>query len=74
MEDELLTIEQAAAALGIKPGSIRDQIVKGKITPIRIGGRGERAGMLFVHRSEIERYRRDSLGRRKARTSVPSSE
>jgi len=62
--DAMLTITEAAASLGVQPGTIRTAVSRGLMQPERIGGTPKKAGMLFIRRSEIERYRRERLGKR----------
>jgi len=59
----LLTITQAAEELGIEPGTLRTQVSKGKVAAISVGGKGQRAGLLLIHRDELERYRRERSGK-----------
>jgi excisionase family DNA binding protein len=52
MDDELLTVEKAAKALGLSPSTIRQQIARGHLHAERMGR------WLYVIRSvEVERYR-----------------
>jgi hypothetical protein len=64
MDRELFTVAEAAVALEMQPGSVRDAIARGKMAAIRIGGSDKRAGMLFVHRDQIEAYRETYRERR----------
>ena len=60
----MLTINQAAKELGIEPGTLRRQVSLGKISAIRVGGGPKgKAGLLIIHRDEIERYRREQSGK-----------
>jgi excisionase family DNA binding protein len=53
----MLTLAQAAARLGLSPSTLRNQLHAGKL-------RGRLVGKTWtVTEGEIERYRRDSLGR-----------
>jgi excisionase family DNA binding protein len=64
MDSALMTIEEAAKELGIEPGTLRMQVSKGKITPIRVGtGPKGHSGLLLIHRDELERYRRERSGK-----------
>lgn len=63
---DLLTVAQAAAELGVGPSAIRDAISRGAITPVRIDGRTN-----MLTRAEVERYRRQSLGRPGRRKTKP---
>ncbi len=62
--DALLTVVEAAASLGVQPGTIRDAVARELMQAERVGGTPKKAGMLFIRRSEIERYRRERLGKR----------
>ncbi len=62
--DALLTIDEVAGNLGIQPGAVRAAISRGQIEAERLGGTEKKAGMLLVKRSQVERYRRERLGRR----------
>jgi len=56
----LLGLKDAAAALGLRPTTIKQYIQKGQLTAVRVPcGNATR---LFVARAEIERYRHASLG------------
>ncbi len=62
--DAQLTVIEAAASLGVLPSSIRNAIARGVIQADRLGGTAKKAGMLLIRRSEMERYRRERLGKR----------
>jgi excisionase family DNA binding protein len=64
METTLRTVTEAAKQLGITPGAVRDAIAKGKIVPVRLGGGGQRAGMLLVPEDQITAYERNYKGKR----------
>ena len=57
---KMLTLAEAAASLGIGAASLRHQIADGKLAAAKVGPNW------IVKPSEVERYRRDSLGKRKA--------
>lgn len=59
-----MNVSEAAEALGIKPGAVRDAIARGRMQAIRKGGGNERAGFLLIERTEVERYRTEHLGKR----------
>lgn len=59
-----MNVGETASALGITPGSVRKAIADGKMQAIRKGGGKERAGFLLIERTEIERYRKEHLGKR----------
>lgn len=62
----MLTIAEAAAALGITPGAVRKAIAQGRLVPQRYGAR-----TLLIAPAELERYRatpRQSGGRPKTGT------
>lgn len=54
--DDLLSVAQAAAELGLSRISIRQAIMRRLITPVRLDGRTN-----LIPREELERYRRDHL-------------
>jgi len=56
----LLSLRDAAAALGLRPATIKQYILRGQLAAVRLPcGNATR---LFVARAEIARYRRESLG------------
>jgi excisionase family DNA binding protein len=62
MTPDLVTVARAAEELGVSPNTIRSAIMRGHITPVQLHKRTN-----LVPRSEIERYRRERLGRRGTR-------
>jgi excisionase family DNA binding protein len=64
MELSVMNVSDAAKELGIQPGTVRDAIARGRLAAIRMGGGEHRAGVLLIERTEIERYKRDHLGKR----------
>jgi excisionase family DNA binding protein len=57
----MLTLSQAAVRLGLSPSTLRGQISKGKL-------RGRLIGKTWtVSEREVERYRAESLGTRRAK-------
>lgn len=64
MDTSLYTVVEAAAQLSITPGAVRDAIARGKIVPLRLGGRGKQAGMLLLPGEQIALYRERYLGKR----------
>lgn len=48
----LLTIAQAAEALGMTPGAVRKAIEQGRITPVRLSAR-----VVLIDEREVARYR-----------------
>ena len=56
---DLFTTTEAAAELGLSPPSVRYAIMRGILQPMRLGAR-----TVLITRDEIERYRREHLGRR----------
>lgn len=52
-----MTTNEAAQSLGIDPGTIRRQIEKGKLRARKVGRDWN------LTPGEVERYRRDTLGR-----------
>jgi hypothetical protein len=59
MERDWYTTTEAAAELGIEPNSVRVAIKRGQLKPERIHSR-----LSVITREELERYRRENLGRR----------
>lgn len=55
----LMTVEQAAHELGLKPGSVRDAIARKRLRSIKVGAR-----LNLIERAEVERYRVEHLGKR----------
>ncbi len=75
--ESLLRLAEAAAALGLRPATIKQYIQKGQLAAVRVPcGKATR---LFIASAEIDRYRRTSLGgqgwpTRRARTAhAPAS-
>ncbi len=56
---DLLTTKEAAAELGLSPSGLRAAIFRGVLRVVPIDARTN-----GITRGEIERYRRESLGRR----------
>lgn len=54
---QLLTLAQAAALLGRSPTTLRNQVLKGRLRARLVGK------TYVVTPREVERYRRESLGR-----------
>ncbi len=59
-QDALLSLRDAAAALGLRPATVKQYILRGQLAAIRVP-RGNMT-RLFVTSAELERYRRASLG------------
>ncbi len=59
-----MDVTEAARTLGIAPGSVRDAIARGKLAATRKNGSEKRAGYLLIAREEVERYRKENLGKR----------
>jgi hypothetical protein len=58
--EPLLSLRDAAIALGLRPATVKQYILRGQLAAVRIPcGNATR---LFVTRAEIARYRRASLG------------
>ena len=55
---EMLTVKRAAEELGLSPVSIRRAIMRGALENVPLDGRTN-----LVSRTEVERYRREHLGR-----------
>ena len=70
----LLSVTEAAAALGLRPATIKQYILTERLAGVRIP-HGQRV-RLFVPRAEVERYRQDSLGGKgwdkRKNTSLPA--
>ncbi len=56
----LLSLRDAAAALGLRPATVKQYILRGQLAALRVP-QGN-ATRLYVAPSEIDRYRRESLG------------
>ena len=54
-----MTLPEAAAVLGLKPSTLRHQIRNAKLTAIK------RGRDWWIEAEEVERYARESLGRRR---------
>ena len=61
--EDLITVAQAAEELGLTPQAVRNAVMRGHITPERLDGRTS-----LLPRAEIDRYRRERLGRHGKRT------
>jgi excisionase family DNA binding protein len=59
MTPDLVTVATAAQELRLTPQAIRNAIMRGAITAVRLDGRTN-----LVSRAEVERYRREHLGQR----------
>jgi excisionase family DNA binding protein len=57
--ENYVTVSEAAQELGVSPATIRGAIMRRHITPVQLHKRTN-----LIPRSEIERYRRERLGRR----------
>jgi len=58
--ETLLSLHDAAAALGLRPATVKQYILRGQLAAVRVPcGNATR---LYVAPSEIDRYRRASLG------------
>ncbi len=56
----LLNLRDAAAALGLRPATVKQYILRGHLAAIRVPH--GHATRLYVAQAELERYRRASLG------------
>jgi len=56
---DLLTTAEAAAELGLSPSSVRHNIRRGTLVSVRIDARTH-----AVPLAEVDRYKRESLGKR----------
>lgn len=54
-----MTLNEAAVLLGVTPDSLRQQVHNGKLRAKKVGP------IWTVTPSEVERYRRESLGKRR---------
>lgn len=59
MVERLVTLNEAAALLGLSPDTLRVQANRGKLRARKVGP------VWTVTPGEVERYRRESLGRRR---------
>ena len=64
---DLITVAAAAKELGLTPSGIRNAIMYGTLTPVRVDGRTN-----MIPRAEVERYRAEHLGRRGRRKQRPA--
>jgi hypothetical protein len=66
--DDLVTVRDAAAELGVTPDALRNAVARGLLEPVRVGARFN-----LLPRDQIERYRQHHLRRRGpgARRSTP---
>lgn len=60
------TTAEAAVELGLTPTSVRKAIACGRLTPTRIHAR-----LNVITHAELERYRRETLGRRGPKPRSP---
>ena len=60
-----MTLRQAAEALGVSAGSLRQQIHNGSLRARKVGP------LWTLSEREVERYRRESLGRPGRRQARP---
>jgi hypothetical protein len=58
--ETLLSLHDAAAALGLRPATVKQYILRGQLAAVRLPH--GHATRLYVAPAEIERYRRASLG------------
>jgi hypothetical protein len=66
---DLFTVAEAAEMLGLSPSSVRYAITRGVIEPVAVHPR-----LNAVSRSEIDKYRREHLGRRGRPRKKPARE
>ena len=59
MDRTLLTIAEAATRLGLRPGTLRTQIGRGRLRAERRSAR-----VVLIDAAEVERYRAEHLGTR----------
>jgi excisionase family DNA binding protein len=52
-----MTVTEAAERLGLKPRTLQEQIARGRIKAVRHGP------IWWITEAEVERYRRESLGK-----------
>jgi len=58
--ETLLSLRDAATALGLRPATVKQDILRGQLAAVRVPcGHAIR---LFIAPAEIDRYRRASLG------------
>jgi len=58
--EPLLSLRDAATALGLRPATVKQYILRGQLAAVRLPH--GRATRLYVAPAELERYRRASLG------------
>ena len=68
MAEHEITVEEAAAIIGMHPGAVRRAITGGRLKARRLGAR-----LYVIERAEAERYRDNPpiKGRPRARTESP---
>ena len=64
--DDLVTTAEAAEMLGLSRSSVKYAIARGVLKAVTVHNRFN-----LVHRDEVERYRREHLGRRGRRKKTP---
>ena len=64
-----VTVAEAAQELGIRPSGVRMAITYGTLRPVRIDRR-----TIMIERAEVERYRREHLGKRGRPKRKPAAE
>jgi hypothetical protein len=62
--DSGMTLNEAAATLGLSPDTLRVQVNKGQLKAKKVGP------VWTVTPGEVERYRRESLGKRRYQPSA----
>jgi excisionase family DNA binding protein len=69
--ENYLTVTEAAHELGLTPWGVRTAIQEGRIKPVRLD---KTSRTNLIPREEVERYRREHLGRRGKRKKKPAME
>jgi excisionase family DNA binding protein len=65
--ENYLTVNEAAAELGLSASALRSAINYGSLEAVRLDGRTN-----LIHRDEVERYKREHKGRRGKRKQQPA--
>ena len=66
---DLFSVAEAAEQLGLSPSSVRYAVSRGALKAVALHPR-----LNAIHRSEIERYRRESLHKRGRKAKQPDAE
>lgn len=65
----MLTTAEAGKILGVNASRVRQLIIAGRITPIRVGARG-----LYIDEAELRRYIREAPTPRQRKPRTPKTD